>query len=578
MFGERALVAPIIVFALLGTGSARAAGEDGWILQAMTEELERNRKGLRLGDYEPAYFVSYTVRDTDRYYISGKNGALFASTHVPHRFAQVDVRVGDYDMDSSEDSEFAFNPSQKWIPNTLVPIERSEQALRHVLWLMTDYKYKAALISFLKVKARRVNDPKTARVGSMCRADPVHLEEPVTPLRFDVPAWERTVRKVSAVFLDYPDIFDSSVETSAVRLTRYFVNTEGTRVSTSDQYYQFYVTATARADDGLLVQDSVTYYGRAATDLPSQDTILRETRAMADRLVRMRSARVLEPATVPVLMSPEATGVFFHETVGHRLEGQRQEDEEEGRTFRGHVGQKVLPEFIDIFDDPTQQRASGVSLNGEYRVDDEGVAARRAVLVERGVLRGFLMSRRPVEGFNESNGHGRSDGFQRAVGRMANLFIRGTKPVPHTEMKRMLLEEVRRQGKPYGLIVETIWGGATNTSNYGFQAYKGMPRVAWRVDAETGKEELVRGFEIVGTPLSSINRIVATSDRYGVFNGYCGAESGSVPVSTVAPDALFEEMELQRAEEGKERLPVLPPPWAPAVRGAPGEGRDVSVR
>ncbi|MBM4394119.1 MAG: TldD/PmbA family protein [Deltaproteobacteria bacterium] len=550
-----------LVVMLAAAAPAVAAEADGWILDAMNRELERSRKELKLGDYDPAYFVAYTVRDSDRYYVSGKNGALFSSTRVPHRLAQVDVRVGDYEMDSSEDSEFSFSPNQKWIPNTLVPIEQSPESLRHVLWLMTDYKYKAALVSFMKVKAKRVNDPKTSRVGSMCRAEPVRLVEPPKALRFDLPAWEATVRKVSGVFLDYPDIFDSSVETSAVRLTRYYVNTEGSRISTTDLYYQFYVTAVARAEDGLLLQDTVTFYGRDASDMPSRDTILKQTREMADLLVRMRSARVIEPATVPVLMSPEATGVFFHETMGHRLEGQRQEDEEEGRTFKGHLGQQVLPAFIDIYDDPTESRSNGVALNGEYRVDDEGVAAKRAVLVEKGVLRGFLLSRRPVEGFSASNGHGRSDGFQRAVGRMANLVVRGAKPVPHARMKQLLLDEVRRQGKPFGLIIETIAGGATNTSTYGFQAYKGMPRVAWRVDAATGAEELVRGFEIVGTPLSSINKIVATSDRYGVFNGYCGAESGSVPVSTVAPDALFAEMELQRAEEGKERLPILPPPW-----------------
>ena len=537
------------------------AADDAWVLDAMSEELERNRKDLHLEGYEPPYFIAYTVRDNDRWYVSGKNGALFSSTHTPSRMVHVDVRVGDYAMDSSEDAEFSFDSNQQWIPNQMAPIERSEAALRHVLWLMTDYKYKAALISYLKVKAKRVNDPKERRVASMSRAEPVKLVEPVRPIRFDQKQWEDAVRKVSMVFMDFPDIFDSSVEVSAVRLTRYYVNTEGSRVATTDHYYQLYVTAVSRADDGLLVQDALAYYGRAASDMPGLEQVLKDSREMARRLLRMRKARVLEPATVPVLMSPEATGVFFHETIGHRLEGGRQENEEEGRTFKGHVGQQVVPVFLDIYDDPTQARAEGVPLNGEYRVDDEGVAAGKAVLVEKGVLKGFLMSRRPVEGFDRSNGHGRSDGFQRPVGRMANLFIRGSAPVPSARLREMLLEEVRRQGKPYGLIIETIAGGATNTSSYGFQAYKGIPRVAWRVDAVTGETELVRGFEIVGTPLSSINKIIATSDRYGVFNGYCGAESGSVPVSTVAPEALFAEMELQRAEEGKERLPVLPPPW-----------------
>jgi predicted Zn-dependent protease len=553
------LAAMLVATALAGPARAES---DGWILKAMADELDRNRRGLKLEGYDPAYFISYTVRDGDRFYISGKNGALFASTHLPHRFASVDVRIGSYEMDSSEDGESFFGGGQKWVPNSLVPLDRSETALRQVLWLMTDYKYKGGLVSFLKVKGKRVNDPKARTVGSMARAEPVTLREPVATLPFDAAAWEAGVRRISALFLDFPTVFDSSVEASALRQTRYVVNTEGAAISTTDLYYQVYVTAVTRAEDGQLLQDTVTYYGRSPSDIPAPERIEKEARAMAARLVKMREAPVLEPATVPVLMSPEAAGVFFHETVGHRLEGQRQEDEEEGRTFKGHVGQKILPDFLDLYDDPTVKRSSGAALNGTYRVDDEGVSAMRATLVENGVLKGFLLSRRPVEGFPKSNGHGRGDGFQHPVGRMANLFVEGKSPVPGARMRDMLLEEVRKQGKPYGLIIETIAGGATNTSSYGFQAFKGVPRVAWRVDAKTGETTLARGFEIVGTPLSSINKILATSDRYGVFNGYCGAESGSIPVSTVAPEMLFAEVELQRAEEGKERPPILPPPFA----------------
>jgi hypothetical protein len=149
---------------------------------------------------------------------------------------------------------------------------------------------------------------------------------------------------------------------------------------------------------------------------------------------------------------------------------------------------------------------------------------------------------------------------------MANLFIDGTRPMSHDKLFKRFLEEMRKQGKQWGLYVETIAGGNTNTSSYGYQAFKGMPRIAYKVDARTGARTLVRGVELVGTPLSAINRIIATSDRYGVFNGYCGAESGSVPVSTVAPEVLFSEMELQRTEDTNERPLILPPPGGEAVR------------
>lgn len=535
------------------------ATEQDWVLQAMKQEIERNQQNLRLEGYDPPYFIAYTVRDVERYYISGRSGAIIQLSSSQLRYVGVDVRVGDYSLDSSEDEE-ALYFSTKYVPNNLGPIDRSIEALRRVLWLLTDYKYKAALVSYLKVKGKLVHEPKERATGSMTREEPLVLIEKKGPVGFDVKSWQGPVRRLSAIFLDYPEIFDSYVEVSGLRITKYIVTTEGTSVKTIDEYFMVLAAALTRADDGQLLEDAVYYYGRAAEDLPQVNKLEGEIREMARRLCELRKAPVLDPATVPVLMSAEATGVFFHETVGHRLEGQRLEDKEEGRTFKGHMGKKILPDFISIYDDPTLQSWDGVPLNGSYRVDDEGVLARRATLVENGVLVGLLLSRRPVEGFERSNGHGRSDGFQRPVGRMGVLVVEGKSPVSPERLREMLIEEVRRQGKPYGLIIERIAGGSTNTMTFGYQAFKGIPRIAYKVDPETGEMTLVRGVEVVGTPLSAINRVVATSTRYGVFNGYCGAESGSVPVSTVAPEALFAEIELQRSEEARERPPILPAP------------------
>jgi TldD protein len=283
---------------------------------------------------------------------------------------------------------------------------------------------------------------------------------------------------------------------------------------------------------------------------------------LADELRALKTAPVVDPYTGPALLMEEAAGVFFHETVGHRLEGERQNDEKEGRTFKGQVGKTVLPEFISVIDDPTVKKAGGMSLNGYYQLDDEGISARPVTLIYKGVLRDYIKSRTPITGSMHSNGHGRAEGVAQPMGRMGNLFVRSTKQVPVEKLKQMLLDEVRRQGKPYGLIIRDITGGSTNTSNFGYQAFKGMPRLVYRVDAKTGAETLVRGVEMVGTPLTTVSRIVATSDTEGVFNGYCGAESGFVPVSTVAPAVLMSEIELQRSQRALERQPILPAPWA----------------
>jgi predicted Zn-dependent protease len=223
----------------------------------------------------------------------------------------------------------------------------------------------------------------------------------------------------------------------------------------------------------------------------------------------------------------------------------------------------VLPAFLTVVDDPTLKERAGVALNGHYLFDEEGVAGQRVPLVLDGVLKNFLLSRKPVDGFTTSNGHGRAQGNRKPVARMANLIVESKKGLGDAELKKALIAEAKRQGKPFALIIRDITGGNTNTTSFGYQAFKGTPRMVFRVDVRDGKESLVRGVEIVGTPLSSINKVLATGKREGVFNGFCGAESGMVPVSTVAPAVLLQEIELQRSLEGKDRPPLLPSPFAP---------------
>jgi predicted Zn-dependent protease len=196
------------------------------------------------------------------------------------------------------------------------------------------------------------------------------------------------------------------------------------------------------------------------------------------------------------------------------------------------------------------------------------VPAQRVALIRDGKLESYILSRQPVRPFTRSNGHGRAQGGRTPTARMATLVVESRKALPREELKRQLLAEVRRQGRPYGLVIRDIAGGNTNTTSYGYQAFKGTPRLVYRVDAETGREELVRGVELVGTPLASVNRILATGDAPRPFNGFCGAESGYVPVSTLAPALLVQEIELQRVARQNERGTILPSPWSGAAGGA----------
>ena len=532
----------------------------------MTAELQRNQTELKLSGHEPPYFLSYQLKDYLQEEIAARYGAVFQDESRHDRKIYVDVRVGSYDFDNSIGEDMDFNFSMKgnsYITRKAGPIEDDPVALRTALWLITDEKYKGALFNYLKKKGESVytvEDPKKPPSFSREKANG-YVQSPV-PFPFDRARWTKVSRELSSMFNAAPRLFDSEVRVSADKVTRYFVSTEGSRILTEETLYGIHVSAVTRADDGQLLDDSRDFYASAEEKLPNDRQLTDATHKLIDELLALRAAPAIDPYTGPAILEPAAAGVLFHEAVGHRLEGERQDDDAEGKTFRGQIGHQVLPSFITIYDDPTLRERGGQELNGYYRFDEEGVSAQRTALVEGGVLRNYLLSRHPVEGFLHSNGHGRSQGNRKPVARMANLLVESKRIVSDAELKRMLISEAKRQGKPYGLIIRDITGGNTNTSTFGYQAFKGVPRMVYRVNVRDGKETLVRGVEIVGTPLSSINKILATTGTPGVFNGFCGAESGNVPVSTVAPSTLLQEIELQRAMEGKDRPPLLESPAA----------------
>ena len=525
---------------------------------------------LRLAGYDAPYFLSYQLKDVQQHEIGGRFGAVYDDETRHDRRVLVDVRVGSYDLDSSGRDDLAMyvgQEGQTYFASKDAPLEDDPEALRNTLWLLTDDKYKEALSTYFKKRSRgvyRADDPQ--RAPSFTREPPQRAVDASVPFPFDRARWRDEVRSTTALFHGHPDIFDASTKVTAEKQVRWFTSSEGSALVTEEAIYGLHVHAVARAIDGQLLENSRDWYARSEARLPSPERLRDEVLALVRELEALRTAPALDPYTGPAILAPEAAGVLFHEAVGHRLEGERQDDEKEGQTFKGQLGKAILPPFLTVVDDPTLTAAGGLALNGHYRFDEQGVPAQRAILVEDGVLKGYLLSRKPVKPFTRSNGHGRSHGASPPTARMANLVVTSRKQVSAAELKRMLIAEAKRQGKPYGLVIRDITGGNTNTMSYGYQAFKGTPRLAYRVDVATGREELVRGVEVVGTPLSSVNKLLATSDEVRVFNGYCGAESGYVPVSTVAPAVLISEIELQRVARANERSPILPAPWSERAR------------
>jgi predicted Zn-dependent protease len=570
------LVAALLTLGLAASPAPAPAGPAAdprlEVLGAMEAELSRSMERLRLPGYEPPYFVGYAVRDVVATQTGARYGSLYDDTTRHDRLIFADVRVGSYELDSSGSNDPLLvlgGDGPTWVAPKDAPLEPDAAALRNSLWLVTDEKYKEALSNLLKKRSRDVyRETGEERAPSFTREPPQRHVDAARPMVLDRERWRRIARQTSALFRAHPHVFDSSVRVATERQIRWIATSEGTRLVTESTIVGIHLAAAARAADGQLLEDGRDFYGRSEADLPTEAALRQAVADVAAELKALQAAPVIDPYTGPAILEPEAAGVLFHEAVGHRLEGERLDDDKEGQTFKGQIGRPVVPTFLSVSDDPTLASAAGVALNGTYGYDDQGVPAQRVALIRDGLLESYLLSRQPVKPFTRSNGHGRAQGTRTPTARMANLLVESKKTVTREELKALLLAEVRRQGRPYGLVIRDISGGNTNTTGYGYQAFKGTPRLVTRVDAATGKEELVRGVELVGTPLASVNRILATGDAPRVFNGFCGAESGYVPVSTVAPALLVQEIELQRVARQNERATVLPSPWTSAPEGS----------
>ena len=393
----------------------------------------------------------------------------------------------------------------------------------------------------------------------------VHLDNTVPAFSFDQTAWEDKVRRYSAIFRKYPEVYSSTVYLQAQRSRSAFVSSEGANIEMPSTIVRLVIEAGTRADDGMELFRVESFEAPSFSDLPGEPEITRLSEKMAADLNALRKAPVQEAYNGPALLSGRAAAVFFHEVLGHRLEGHRQKSENEGQTFTKKIGQPILPSFISIADDPTMSVLNGTKLAGAYRYDDEGVPSRRVEVVKDGVLESFLMSRMPVKGFAKSNGHGRRQPGLMPTGRQGNFIVSSKNAVKDSELRQKFIEEIKKQGKPYGLYFEDVQGGFTLTTRETPQAFQILPVIVWRVYADGRPDELVRGADIVGTPLAALDRIILTGDQEQVFNGICGAESGSIPVAAAAPAILFSEMEIQKRSTSRSRPPILAPPGFESV-------------
>jgi TldD protein len=549
----------ILLAAALCGMSLSAQPSSGGLIPILSEELDRNFKTLKEKADPPPYFISYGVVEEETKVISATLGALTVNNKAHTRAVDVSVRVGSAKLDNYRRIRGDW---PQFASSGYLPIDSDQPAaIRRRLWIDTDRTYRAASQRFLRIKTDE--QVKAARSDA---SDDFTVEEPATfdtappVLTYQEEEWANRMRKLSARFSKFSGILSSNVTLSVQRETRYLVNTEGTKIRQGRNFIRVFITARAKAGDGMDLAVNESFEARDFSRLAKEKEMEEAIDKAGNELVSMLKAPVVDPFVGPAILSGRASGVFFHEIFGHRIEGHRQKDDAEGQTFTKSINKPVLPDFLSVIFDPTLERMNNVDLNGNYVYDDEGVKGKRLVLVENGVLKTFLLSRSPVQGFTKSNGHGRKQLGGEASSRQSNLLVESTKSVSENKLREMLKEELKKQNKPYGLYFREVTGGYTTTGRRGLQAYTVIPLVVSRIYADGRPDEMVRGADIVGTPLTSFSKIIATSDRMGVFNGICGAESGQVPVSAISPSILISEIEVQRKEQSRDRPPLLSPP------------------
>lgn len=554
-----------LVSNLFAADDAKALGKDP-IIKAMDAELKRSMKKLSKLD-PPIYFLSYQINLEKNVSIASTLGENAYSYKNNRYTADIDARAGSRELDNTRKLK-SLDYGQR-NPNILVNgYMPSPKQIRNMLWILTEDAVTSAQEDYLKVKTnaltssqREDNSNDFSDKGKAASYYAPIADSPLISQQMLDEMIKRT-DEYSAIFKNQDFILSSAVSYSATLNNKYFVNSEGTKIVQGQILARLSYNITSRNKDGMILERNNYYDFTTPDEIPSSEKVINDIEQSIAELKTLQNAPAAEPFHGPVILRNRATGVFFHEILGHRVEGHRQKDDDFGQTFTNKINEQVISPLISVYDNPTMKYFNNIPLRGYYAYDDEGVASQNVTVIEKGVLSNFLMSRSPIKGFDVSNGHGRKQAGYRPVSRMGVTIVEAEQTVPFDTLKQMLKEEIKKQNKPYGLIIDDISGGFTMIDTSNPQAFKVNPLLVYKVYPDDRPDEIIRGADIVGTPLTSFNKIIAAANDYDVFNGSCGAESGWVPVSAIAPSVLISELEVERVQRSYDNLPILTPPPA----------------
>ncbi|MBK7173855.1 MAG: TldD/PmbA family protein [Bacteroidales bacterium] len=536
------------------------------LIRIMKAEMEHEMNSLSKQEY-PAYFMEYKIFDQYSLGIQASFGSVLTANIDSSRSFTAAVRLGSYKMDNThalpEGSNPMLEPSQVMLPWTY-----DEQILRLEMWNATAYAYERSKDQYKQVLDARDDEGFKQDVDDFTKADALVYYEEVPESIINkslLDEWKLKCSSLSSQFLEDTSFMAGTVFFATNQNRQHLVTSEGQEISQNKQSCMLMIMGLIRTTDNQLAVDMLTYSVNDPSELKSIENIRIDLQQMITRMKLMKDAPIAQPYSGPALLSPQAAGVFFHEIFGHRVEGHRLADMNDSQTFGDKLGKTVLPKYISISFDPTSKDYKGQHLTGSYKYDDEGILAKKVKVVENGVLQDFLMSRKPVKGFNQSNGHGRAMIGSGAVSRQSNMIVESEKTYNEAELRKKLISECKRQKKEYGYYFKQVSGGLTLNSVYMANVFTVFPTEIYRVYADGRPDEMVRQVSLIGTPLTMFSEIEAAGDDSELFPGFCGAESGSIPVTIVCPSFFVKKIETQKTPEFHVEKPFLVQPSATTI-------------
>lgn len=518
---------------------------------------------MRVRGFPRPFFCSLLLRDTEWFNTWAASGSTYRRRSDRTRNVYCDLRVGSNRYDQVAHGGLRDNDEEREsVSHVTVPIDdRNYEGLRVALWRLTETKFREALSDFSEKEALRISrvDPNRY-LHSFVRSRPKVSIRYRRPEYVDEEYWTKFCKKISKWISRLPSVTSSWVEFDSSQQTKILVNTEGSVIVQHIQVFSLSASLGKLSHEGSTIEQELVLNCATQTEFPDTRHLKAMILKKHQQLLKLLRARTIHSFSGPVLLHPVPAGLLFHEAIGHRLEGSRLLSSGEGQTFKGQLGKRIFNVNVSVRDNPRMRTFGGQKCIGAYDYDDEGTPARNASLIENGVLRGFLTTRAAL--YRKSfvpTGHARNKKFERPISRMAVTIVEGKDTLSIDQLKSLMIEEINRQGKPFGMIVYETSGGETETTSYDFQAFAGEISYATLLYPD-GREECVRGVNFVGTPLQALNNIIAVGDSQEVDNGYCGAESGFIPVTTISPAVLLSNLELQAKEEHLVAPYILPRP------------------